>query len=149
MPADLNRMMVDAHDASTALERDMRRLLGQYENLYRESYRQFLEERHASDSQDLDNFHRLVQTVKRNRDVVGSLLRGINNLRSLSGFQVIEEEVERRSPRRTENSRGVPTPPTNPVMQDGNQMIPDADVMQAVLQGAVSEVIPSEGESHA
>jgi len=139
MPADLNRMMTDAHDASMALERDMHRLFGQYENLYRESYRQFLEERHASDSQDTGNFHRLVQTIKRNRDVIGSLLRGINNLRSLSGFQVVEEEDERRD----SNKRSDVGPAPSTVVRGGD-MIPDAEVMQAVLQGAVESE-----ESHA
>ena len=52
------------------------------------------EERTASGGMTgLEDFYRMVQTIRRNRDVVGSTLRGLANLRPLAGFQVIEEEI--------------------------------------------------------
>ena len=41
----------------------------------------------------LEQFHRLVQIMRRNKDVASSLVRGITNLRSMSSFKFIEEEV--------------------------------------------------------
>jgi hypothetical protein len=133
MPSDLNKMMEDVHSDGHEVETTMRQLLGKYDQLYRESYRQFLEERHASgSSQDLGDFYRLVQTLKRNRDVVGSLLRGISNLRSLAGFKFVIEDDEK------------------PIVQakKKEEPIPDAERMQEILQGALEshEIVAAEGE---
>ncbi|GAG05718.1 unnamed protein product, partial [marine sediment metagenome] len=66
-----------------------------YEELYREGNRQLVSERTASSGsmEGLEQFHRLIQIMRRNRDVAGSLVRGITNLRSMAAFKFIEEEV--------------------------------------------------------
>jgi hypothetical protein len=48
----------------------------------------------------LEEFRRLILLIKRNRDVVASLLRGTTNFRPLSNFIFIEEEVPRSIPRK-------------------------------------------------
>jgi hypothetical protein len=137
MPSDLNKMMSDVLKDSSEIEKNMRHLLSKYDNLYRESYRQFMEERHASGpAQDLGDFYRLVQTLKRNRDVVGSLMRGINNLRSLSGFKfVIEEDIEKPVAKKMLKNTKISS-------------VPDAERMQEVLQGAMESQV-AEGASNA
>ena len=133
MPSDLNKMMVDVYKDSSDIEKSMRHLLNKYDILYRESSRQYFEERHASGSaQDLGDFYRLVQTLRRNRDVMGSLVRGISNLRSLSGFKFVIEEVSEK-----------------PVVQaKKKESIPDAEMMQEILQGAMEskETVAAKGD---
>jgi len=132
MPSDLNKMLGDVTRNSLDVVKDLKILFSRYEELYRESHRQFVQERNAAGStRELEGFYRLVQTLKRNRDVVGSLIRGINNLRPLTGFKFVEEEEPE---------------PTRPMTQEP---VPDADRMQEVLQEAVeAEVIEAEGESN-
>jgi hypothetical protein len=147
MPSDLNKMLESILKDSSDAEETLRILLGKYDELYRESNRQFNQERYeAGPTADLNDFYRLVQTLRRNRDVVGSLVRGINNLRSLSGFQFIEEDVpEKTTPRR---------PPTQPGNSTGVPIQPDtsgpvqAEQLQTVLQDIV-EPVPVEGETNA
>jgi hypothetical protein len=91
--ADLNKLLEGIHRDSTEIEHKLKTFLGMYEELFREANRQFSQERSASASmQGLEEFYRLVQTVRRNKDVVGSLLRGMGNMRSLAGFKFVEED---------------------------------------------------------
>jgi hypothetical protein len=91
--ADLNKLLDGIQKDGADIEHKLKGFLGMYEELFREANRQFSQERSASSSmQGLEEFYRLVQTVKRNRDVVGSLLRGMGNMRSLVGFKFVEED---------------------------------------------------------
>lgn len=90
---DLNKMLDDVQKQSKDITRRLERLLGTYEDLYREGNSIYQRERLGS-SDGLDDFHRLVQIVRRNRDVAGSLLRGVRNLRPISDFRFIEEDFE-------------------------------------------------------
>jgi hypothetical protein len=55
----------------------------------------------------LEDFYRMIQTIRRNRDVIGSLVRGVINLRSLKEFKVVEEDdtVEKK-PRKKKDGSG-------------------------------------------
>ena len=91
---DLNKIVSELQGRSAALSGDLRSLLSVYESLLREGNHILLKERTASNDKDLDDFIRLMNLVKRNRDVIGSLLRGSQGLRSLSGFKFVEEDIK-------------------------------------------------------
>lgn len=93
--ADLNKLMVEVQKEGTDLEKRLKNFLIKYEELYREGNMQLMSERTASagSMEGLEQFHRLVQIMRRNKDVAGSLVRGISNLRSMSNFKFVEEEV--------------------------------------------------------
>jgi len=96
--ADLNKIMIDVQRKSSNVENSIKELLGKYEILYREGNKIFHRERIATGSiEGLENFHRLIQIIRRNRDVIGSLLRGVNNLRPISDFKFVEEEISQAS----------------------------------------------------
>ena len=104
--ADLNMLMADVQNNSTKLKKDLGNLLKRYELLYKEANRQFMAERIASGSMDgLEDFYKLVNTIRRNKDVAGSLLRGINNLRALDRFEFVEEDVEEEPPQKRDKSK--------------------------------------------
>lgn len=89
---DLNDMLENVQGQSKDITQKLETLLGTYENLYREGHRQYVQERTGSE-EGLGEFSHLVRIVRRNRDVIGSVLRGMKNLRSISEFRFIEEEV--------------------------------------------------------
>jgi len=94
MASNLNKLLILIQKDSKNLEQKMKELMVEYEELYRSGNRQYIEERTASNSTEgLEEFYLLVQTVRRNRDVMGSLLRGINNLRPLERFKVVEQNI--------------------------------------------------------
>jgi hypothetical protein len=94
---DLNNMMEEVQRNSTVIKDKMKDLFMQYDGLLRESNRIFLEERMKSGSTaGLEDFIRLMQIIKRNRDVIGSMMRGVSNIRAFTGFKFIEEDIAER-----------------------------------------------------
>jgi len=93
--ADLNKLMADIQDESDKIKERLKSLSVKYETLYKDGNKQFLQERISSNGsmEGLEDFRRLVLILKRNRDVVGSLVRGMNNLKSVKDFKFIEESV--------------------------------------------------------
>lgn len=93
--ADLNKLMLDIQDESVDVERRLKILLSKYDTLYKEGNNQFVQERIASNGsmEGLEDFRRLILTIKRNKDVMASLVRGVDNLRSIKEFKFIEEEI--------------------------------------------------------
>lgn len=92
--ANLNKMFSDIKECHTELDNIVKKVLKKYESLYYESNRQFITERAASGSmKGLEDFYYMVQVIKRNRDVVGSLMRGMASLRPLKDFKIIEEDI--------------------------------------------------------
>ncbi len=129
--SDLNKMMADIQKDSSEVETKLKRLLIKYETLYKEGYRNFTHERMISGSMDgLEDFQRLVQTVRRNRDVVRSLLRGHDNLRSISGFSFVEEEiaVEKPARRKKRASGKVHQPVVEPDYEPEPELAASEDV---------------------
>lgn len=109
MASDLNKLLILIQKDSKSLEQKMKELMVEYEELYRSGNRQYIEERTASNSTEgLEEFYVLIQTVRRNRDVMGSLLRGINNLRSLERFKIVEKNIP--SPRQAKKREKVEAP---------------------------------------
>lgn len=92
--ADLNKMMDNLESRSKKVSRELKELLGLYDGVFRQTQKEFQQERVASGNMDgLEDFYRLVNTLRRNRDIIGSLERGIRGMRPLNKFRFIEEEV--------------------------------------------------------
>jgi len=93
--AELNKLLSTVKARNDSLSSTVQELLESYEELYRDAYNQLMSERISSNGSfdGLEEFHRLVNIVKRNRDVVGSIHRGLKSLRSLDGFAFIEEDI--------------------------------------------------------
>jgi hypothetical protein len=89
--ADLNKIKISIQNESKKVEDSLKKFYSNYEILYREVNRQYLTERTASPREDYRDFFRLLQTIKRNKDLTASLLRGFSNMRPLYGFRFIEE----------------------------------------------------------
>lgn len=109
MSTDLNQMVSGIQKGSTDIDQKLKTLFGEYNDLYTEANRQFLSERSASGNMTgLEDFYRMVQIIRRNRDVMGSLVRGVINLRSLKEFKVVEEDDE--AVKKPKKKKGGPTP---------------------------------------
>ena len=114
--ADLNRLMAAIQGEGSGIEQKLKAFLIKYEELYREGNRQLLTERTASSGnmEGLEQFHRLVQILRRNKDVAGSLVRGISNLRSMSAFKFIEEDVPKPEPKKPKKAKRSQTKKQEP-----------------------------------
>jgi hypothetical protein len=108
--AELNSMLSDVQTRSADLKKVLIDLFTTYEDLYRQSNRLLQEERQASDGKmaGMETFYMMVQTIRRNRDIVGSMIRGVNGIRSLSAFKVIEQEVEEEPKKKKEPEKATP-----------------------------------------
>ena len=93
--ADLNKQMVQIQKEGAGIVKQLKAFFIHYDELYRQGNTQLMSERTASKGSmvGLEQFHRLVQIMRRNKDVASSLVRGVTNLRSMSSFKFIEEEV--------------------------------------------------------
>ena len=94
--ADLNRLKQNVLKESSELNDQLKRLYANYEQLYQESFKELSSSRMASGGsmEGLETFYIAVQTVRRNRDVVTSLMKGLKSLRPMDKFQFIEEDIE-------------------------------------------------------
>ena len=95
MPSDLNDMLIDIRRKTSKIKIEAKKFLTDYENLYREAHRVFLQEQiRVGGLEGLEEFRYLTQILKRNRDVVMSMDKASNNIRSTEQFSFIEEEEE-------------------------------------------------------
>lgn len=119
---DLNKLITDIENTSKELKIKLGDLLKKYEDLYREGNRQFRTERSASAGslEGLEEFHRLVLIVKRNKDVIGSLTRGITGLRTISTFKFVEEEVPVPKPKKAKKSISKEMIVSEPIVVEDN-----------------------------
>ena len=116
--ADLNKLMVEIQKEGSDLEKRLKTFFKKYEEMYREGNMQLMSERTASSGsmEGLEQFHRLIQIMRRNRDVASSLLRGISNLRSMSNFKFIEEEITKpaEKPKKSKRTNRKTAPKASP-----------------------------------
>jgi len=98
--ADINTMITEVQAKSQKIRKELQDLINEYEELYRVSNRTFMEERSAANGsmQGFEEFYRMVQTIRRNRDTIGSMLRGLQMLRPLAEFKIVEEEMPEVTP---------------------------------------------------
>ena len=114
---DLNKMLSEIKKSNGDIDSKLKLFLVRYDGLYQEANRQFHQERTATGSmKGLEDFYYMVQTIKRTRDVVSALVRGVSNLRSLKNFSIIEEDevlkkpVAKKKSQAKKNTVTVPEP---------------------------------------
>ena len=91
---DLNRNMQSLQDRFLKVKSELKDLLVGYEELHHEINKLYVRELSASKtSEGLEDFYRLLQTIRRNRDVTGSLYRGSQGLRPVDKFSFVEEDI--------------------------------------------------------
>lgn len=92
---DLNKTMVAVQKESKELEQRLKRLYSKYENLHKDGHRNLTHEKNVSGSMEgLESFQHLVLILRRNRDIIRAMLRGVKSLRPIADFRFIEEDVE-------------------------------------------------------
>lgn len=90
---DLNNLLENVKSQSLEAKKCIEKLFMSYDALFREGNSKLITERQSSGGMTgLEDFYTLVHIVRRNRDVVGSLVRGLKGIRSLDGFSFIEED---------------------------------------------------------
>ena len=94
--ADLNRQLINVSQKTARLKEEIFSLLRDYEGLYGESNGLYLSEKISSNNEGLDDFYTLLQTIKRNRDIVGSVFKGMNGIRSTDRFKFVEEDIPKK-----------------------------------------------------
>jgi hypothetical protein len=95
---DMNKSMQELQERFSRIQIDLRKLLDDYDGTVREINKQYNTERQASGSMEgLEGFYRLLQVMRRNRDVIGSLVRGSQGLRPVDKFKFVEEDVPDKS----------------------------------------------------
>ena len=94
--ANLNSLKQKVLKESSEISDRLKALYSDYELLYTESHRELVSSREAAlgSMEGLEVFYVAVQTVKRNRDLIISLMKGLRSLRPLDNFQFIEENEE-------------------------------------------------------
>jgi len=117
--ADLNLMLNDVFKESTKVKDDLVNFLKNYERLHYEANKVYLNEKLAAGSTEgLEEFHKLVQVIRRNRDVVGSVMKGFSNIKSVEKYKFIEEDIE---PKRAESSAQIRRKRGRPSKKDSNK----------------------------
>ena len=98
MSSDLNKKMREALKMGSSVKGGLKNLLYIYEYLLKEGNHILLRERMASTSPgELEDFVRLMHLIKRNRDILGALNKGITNIRDLSEFSFVESDEDEAS----------------------------------------------------
>jgi hypothetical protein len=120
---DMNKTMQELQGRFSRIQTDLRKLLDDYEGTVREVNKQFMDERQASGSMEgLDGFYRLLQVMKRNRDVIGSLVRGSQGLRPVDKFKFVEEDVPEPKVEKKKKPRILKSPePENLIEMDSSE----------------------------
>ncbi len=116
---DMNRTVQELQERFSRLKTELRKLLEDYDGTFREINAMYMDERMASGSMEgLEGFYRLLQIMRRNRDVIGSLVRGSQGIRPVDKFKFVEEDVpepkaEKKKPRPPKQNSAsiVPTGP--------------------------------------
>ena len=91
---DMNKNLKGLQDRFSIIKNDLVILLGDYDGMVREVHKVYMDERTASGTTaGLEEFYRLLQVMRRNRDVIGSLVRGSSGLRPVDRFKFVEEDV--------------------------------------------------------
>lgn len=108
--ADLNALNQKTLKQVSELSERMKNLYADYEQMYKEGFRELTASRNASGGsmEGLEAFYIAVQTVRRNRDVIVSLMKGLKGLRPMGDFRFIEEDVEPQAIQKPRSSSKEP-----------------------------------------
>jgi hypothetical protein len=91
--ADFNRQLINVSQKTARLKEELLSLFRDYEKLYGESNNLYLSEKVASNNEGLDDFFILLQTLRRNRDIIGSVFKGLHGIRPTERFKFVEEDI--------------------------------------------------------
>lgn len=105
--ADLNNNLDGLQKRSHKVREELKNLLMDYEGLFREVNGIYLNEKMSSSNDDLSDFYHLLQTIRRNRDVMGSLMKGFASLRPMDKFRFVEEDVPEVRPKKEKKKEHV------------------------------------------
>jgi hypothetical protein len=129
--ADLNRQLIGISQKTEKVKDDLIILLREYEGLYHEANGIYLTEKLSSNNGGLEDFYMLLQTIRRNRDVVGSILKGLSNIRPTEKFKFIEEEeVPVPQPKKKKKRNYIEVPSTPEI---GKASV---DIADLIMEGA-------------
>ena len=135
MATDMNKTMQELQERFSKIKIDLRKILDDYDGMVREINKQYMDERQASGSMEgLDGFYRLLQVMRRNRDVIGSLVRGSLGLRPVDKFKFVEEDipepkVEKKKPRIVK----APKQPEPANLPDVEMDSSEADIVKEIV----------------
>lgn len=126
--ADLNRQLISVSQKTARLREEILSLLRDYEGLYGESNTLYLSEKVSSNNEGLDDFYILLQTIRRNRDIVGSVFKGLNGIRSTDRFKFVEEEILPKKKEKEKKERKQKPIKGHIEVPDPQLMAPPADL---------------------
>ena len=99
--ADFNQQLIALQYKSAKMQTDLITLFKDYEGLFHEANGVFISQKMASGNDGLEEFHKFLLIIRRNRDLVGSLIQGSKGLRPMSHFKFIEEEITQEKRKET------------------------------------------------
>ena len=128
---DLNNILNSIQKRTSEVNEAVKNLMVGYNDLYHEGNKMFNEERTASDGNmdGLGEFYRLVQIIRRNRDVVCSINRGMKNIRSMDQFKFIEEDVQQEKIKKTPKK-----PPLTGILKGKGPKGPTPEISEQNIQ---------------
>jgi hypothetical protein len=113
--ADFNGKLMDLQNKTSKIQMELTTLLREYDSLYREANTTYIEQKMASGNEGLEDFQKFLMTIRRNRDVFGSLAQGAKSVRPMGHFKFIEDDLtqekRKKSPaqvRRQRKEQSVP-----------------------------------------
>jgi hypothetical protein len=111
---DLNNILNDVKLETNKMNSLSKNLLIKYDNLYNIGCQIFNEERGKSNGNmdGLEDFYSLIQTIRRNRGIIGSITLGIRNLKNMDKFKIMEEDVEETVKKPKKKSMEIKLPVT-------------------------------------
>jgi hypothetical protein len=113
----MNKDLTKLHERFFKIKVDLKDLLDDYDGAFREINKIYVDERTFSGTTaGLEDFYRLLQVMRRNRDVIGSLVRGSSGLRPVDKFKFVEEEVPEEKVAKTVKRKAPP--PSGPNIQE-------------------------------
>ena len=99
--ADFNQQLIALQHKSARMQTDLVALLKDYEGLFHEANGVFISQKMASGTDGLEEFHKFLLIIRRNRDLIGSLIQGSKGLRPTGHFRFIEEEFSQEKRKET------------------------------------------------
>lgn len=144
--ADLNKNLENLQDRFYKIRDELKTLLRDYDEMFHEVNASYMEERMASEREfrdtrkidsSIEDFYRLLLIMRRNKDVIGSLVRGTNNMRPVDRFKFVEEEREQT---RIKKPKKVASAPSASYVEE-NFITDDVAEVQALLNENKTEDI--------
>ena len=119
---DLNKLMESVRSSTDNAKSSVEKLMVSYDALLRECNTQYMAERMASSGEVDRDFYNLLHLIKRNRNVVGSLMRGVRGIRNLNGYRFIEEDTPNKKSGVDKKALSEVTVPQQPAIAEQEEI---------------------------